>query len=319
MTWQSWRTAWHDALYGPDGFYRQADGPAGHFATSAQGIPGGGRLLARAVAILAENAGCQRLIDVGAGRGELLTEVSAVAPTLQLTGVDVVERPADLPEPIDWLTSPGGADLPDALAGVRDTLVVAHEWLDVVPCTVAEYDGAVWRTVEVDPTGVERLGGPVAGAELQWLQSNWPSDGLIGARAEIGESRDAAYRALRSRIDNGLLVVVDYGHLRDSRPRRGTLTGYRHGAQCSPVPDGSTDITAHVAMDTLDARESRELVRQSTLFDRLGLHTGPPPIELASQDPPAYLQALADRGSYAQLTAPGGLGDFWWSIGPVGR
>ena len=33
------RTAWQHALYGPDGFYRQPVGPAGHFATSTQGGP----------------------------------------------------------------------------------------------------------------------------------------------------------------------------------------------------------------------------------------------------------------------------------------
>lgn len=316
MAWVSWRSAWHDALYGPDGFYRQTSGPAGHFATSAQGIPGGGRLLARALVILAERHGCTRLVDVGAGRGELLAEVAAVAPTLQLTGVDVVERPADLPGAANWLRSPGGTELPPELHGLQDVLVIAHEWLDVVPCTIAEYDGTVWRTVEVDPDGEERLTDPVAGTDLHWLQRNWLSDATEGDRAEMGTTRDAAYRDLRARIDCGLLVAVDYGHLRTDRPRWGTLTGYRSGVQCPPYPDGSADITAHVAMDTLDADE---LVRQRTLFDQLGLQPEAPSLALASNDPPAYLRGLADRGSYAQLTAPGGLGDFWWAITTVGR
>ena len=30
--------------------------------------------------------------------------------------------------------------LPDELDGLTDTLVVANEWLDVVPCTIAEVD-----------------------------------------------------------------------------------------------------------------------------------------------------------------------------------
>lgn len=316
MAWQSWRSAWHDALYGSDGFYRQVSGPAGHFATSAQGIPGGGRLLARALVILAEQHGCTRLVDVGAGRGELLAEVAAIAPRLQLTGVDVVESPADLPSAADWLRSPGGTDLPAGLHGLQDALVIAHEWLDVVPCTIAEYDGTVWRTVEVDMDGEEHLADPLADADLQWLQRNWRVDTTEGDRAEIGATRDAAIRELRGRLDSGLLVAVDYGHLRDERPRWGTLTGYRDGVQCSPHPDGSTDITAHVAMDTLDAGE---LVCQRTLFDRLGLRPEAPDIALASEDPPAYLRALADRGSYAQLTAPGGLGDFWWAITAIDR
>lgn len=316
MVWQSWRSAWYGALYGPDGFYRQTSGPAGHFATSAQGIPGGGRLLARALVILAEREGCTRLLDVGAGRGELLAEVAAIAPSLQLTGVDVVERPADLPDGADWLRSPGGTELPAELHGLQDALVIAHEWLDVVPCPIAEYDGAVWRTAEVDPDGEERLADPVVDSDLHWLQRNWRPDPTGGDRAEIGTTRDAAYRDLRARLDSGLLVTVDYGHLRADRPRWGTLTGYRDGVQCPPHPDGSTDITAHVAMDTLDADE---LVRQRTLFDQLGLRPDAPSIAQASEDPPAYLRGLADRGSYAQLTAPGGLGDFWWAITRIGR
>lgn len=315
VVWRSWRTAWHDALYGSGGFYRQASGPAAHFATSAQGTPGGGRLLARAIAILAAQAGCDRVVDLGAGRGELLLELAATPTQLQLAGVDVVDRPPGLPQTIEWLQSPGGAGLPDGLRGLRNALVVAHEWLDVVPCTIAEYAGEVWRTVEVDPEGAERCGAPISDTELQWLQHNWDPNPTAGDRAEIGTTRDAAYRELRGRIDSGLLVAVDYGHCRADRPSRGTLTGYRNGVQCPPLPDGSTDVTAHVAMDTLG---TGELVRQRTLFERLGLRPDAPEIALATADPPAYLRAIADRGSYSQLTARGGLGDFWWVLDRVG-
>lgn len=314
VTWQPWRSAWHEALYGPDGFYRQLAGPGGHFATSAQGIPGGGRLLAKALVALAEGAGCHRVVDVGSGRGELLAEVSAVAPTMQLTGVDIVDRPVDLPQGAEWLVSPGGASLPAALRDLQDTLVVAHEWLDVVPCFVAEHDGTVWRTVEVDAAGAERLATPVTGSDLQWLQRHWVADPAAGERVEVGAARDAAYRELRGRVDSGLLVTVDYGHLRSDRPRWGTLTGYRDGVQCPPHPGGGTDITAHVAMDSLGADE---LVRQRILFDRLGLRPGAPEHALAGEDPPAYLRALAERSSYAALTAAGGLGDFWWALESV--
>ena len=49
---------------------------------------------------------------------------------------------------------------------------------------------------------------------------------------------------------------VDYGHARADRPAAGTLTGYREGRQVAPVPDGSCDLTAHVAMDSLGARRA---------------------------------------------------------------
>ncbi|MBB2892949.1 SAM-dependent methyltransferase [Flexivirga oryzae] len=315
MVWRTWQTAWHEALYGPDGFYRQSAGPAGHFATSAQGIPGGGRLLARALVALAERSGCSDVVDVGAGRGELLGEIAALAPGLRLTGVDIVERPRELPAGTDWLVAPGGERLPDGLRDLTRALVVAHEWLDVVPCPIVEYADGVWREVEVADDGTERLGSVVEGPDLQWLQRNWPA-GCDTGRAEVGRSREAAYNDLRARIGTGLLVVVDYGHLRGRRPVGGTLTGYRDGVQSAPRPDGSTDITAHVAMDTLG---SDELVQQRDLLERLGLRPPRPPIELARDDPAAYLTQLAARGTHAELTAPGGLGDFWWAISTITR
>ena len=145
-----WEQAWQDALYGPRGFYRH-HAPGDHFATSVQGLPGGGQILAEAVLALARRHGCGRVVDVGAGRGELLGRLRDLDPDLHLTGVDVVPAPPGFG--VDrWLVSPGGAALPDGLTDLEDTLVVAHEWLDVVPCPVVERDAADperWRSVLV--------------------------------------------------------------------------------------------------------------------------------------------------------------------------
>nr|WP_212755506.1 SAM-dependent methyltransferase [Flexivirga aerilata] len=301
-------------MYGAAGFYRSAAGPAGHFATSAQGIPGGGAILASAVEALAALHGCRAVVDVGAGRGELLTELAARGSPRTLTGVDVVDRPAGLPSEIDWLRSPGGSALPDELAGLSDALVFAHEWLDVVPCEIAEFDGTRWLRVEVADDGGERLGDPLDPANAEWLQRHWPTPTAAGEHAEVGHSRDVAAAGLRERMSSGLLVIVDYGHLRDDRPRHGTLTGFRDGREQPPRPDGSTDVTAHVAMDSLGADR---LVSQRDLFAELGIEPPNPPISLARSDPPSYLRQLAERSAYGQLTARGGLGDFWWALTTV--
>nr|WP_279671640.1 SAM-dependent methyltransferase [Flexivirga meconopsidis] len=298
-------------MYGDAGLYRQPAGPAGHFATSAQGIPGGGALLAAAVDSLADAHGCRAVVDFAAGRGELLTELAHRGTARTLIGVDVVDRPADLPASIDWLRSPGGATLPSALAGLSKTLVIAHEWLDVVPCEIAEFDGVRWRRVEVDDNGTERLGNALDPANTEWLQRHWPAPSAAGERAEVGRTRDLAVADLRSRMASGLLILVDYGHLHDDRPRHGSLTGFRDGRQQAPRPDGSTDVTAHVAMDSLGADR---LVCQRDLFAELDLEPPRPAITLASSDPPAYLRQLAQRSAYGQLTARGGLGDFWWAL-----
>lgn len=313
VVWRTWQQAWQDSLYADGGFYRQPAGPAAHFATSAQGIPGSAPLLASAVVALARRHACDSILEIAAGRGELLVEVARAAPDLHLHGVDVSPRPAVLPESAEWTRADGGAGLPPTLHGLQNTLVFAHEWLDVVPCPVVQFDANVWRIVEVADSGEERLGDPVDHANLQWLQNHWPGPPQQGGRAEIGSTRDAAYATLRERLSNGVLVVVDYGHLAQDRPTHGSLMGFRDGAACSPLPDGSTDITAHVAIDSLAGPEVRRL-QQREIFAELGITRPTPETTLAATDPPAYLHALVERSALATLTAAGGLGDFWWLV-----
>lgn len=317
-----WEAAWASALYGPDGFYRRS-APAEHFATSAQGVPGGGQLLAEAVLALARRHGCSRVVDVGCGRGELLAALRSLDAALHLTGVDVVPSPSGL-EIDRWLVSPGGAALPDALSDLDGTLVLAHEWLDVVPCPVIGRDGdGVWRSVGVEADGQEHLGAALSGEELAWAQRRLGPD---VHRAEVGLTRDRAAADLLSRVRSGVVVIVDYGHTAADRPAHGTLTAFREGREVRPVPDGSCDLTAHVATDSLaDAvratgRSSPTLITQREIFRALLPDADPAtpvPHALARSEPTAYLRALARRGALATLTARGGLGDLWWLVAPV--
>lgn len=318
MTWTPWQPAWNRALYGDGGFYRQASGPAGHFSTASQGMPQIGQLLAGALLTLMDQEGLDTFVDMGCGRGELLEQVHRLGPQIRCIGVDVVARPK-LSSPIGWLQSPGGQRLPDELGDLADTLVFANEWLDVVPCSIAELDndGELREVLVHDSTGQERLGDPVSGTDLQWCQSFWPLEPLApGDRVEIGLTRDGAWDNLLSRIGSGLAIAVDYGHTLDSRPAWGTLTGFRLGRQVEPVPDGSCDLTAHVAMDSLT---HDELVDQRTTLRRLGVSGRLPPRELARSQPAAYLRALSTASSAAALTARGGLGDFLWAFSKVKR
>ncbi|AXH97172.1 SAM-dependent methyltransferase [Ornithinimicrobium avium] len=321
-----WEQAWHEALYGPDGFYRR-HAPAEHFATSTQGVPGAGEVLAAAVVALARGHGCTQVVDVGAGGGELLAHVAALAPDLQLTGVDVVDRRP--PGVHRWLLSPGGAELPEELVHLTDALVVAHEWLDVVPCPVVERDEhGVWREVTVLPDGTEssrRVSSSGAASSdrdaeiLHWL-GRWVPGHVV--RAEVGPPRDRAAADLLGRIDRGVLLVVDYGHTREDRPVHGTLTGFRSGREVLPVPDGTCDLTAHVAVDSLvdhlaDAFPGTtcEGSSQAEALTRLLPAAGAQvPHELALSAPTAYLEALARRGALATLRAPDGPGGFHWLV-----
>ena len=188
------------------------------------------------------------------------------------------------------MRSPGGAALPAELTGLRDVLVIAHEWLDVVPCTIAEVDAVgTARIVLVDPrTGEETLGPEPSDADRRWIAAHWPTT-TPGDRIEVGLARDEAWADLVTRVDSGLLVAVDYGHTRAERPSGGTLTAYRRGVQGDPVPDGTMDLTAHVAVDSLDADE---VGRQRDLLRGLGVLGQTPPHALATSDPLGYLRAL---------------------------
>jgi SAM-dependent MidA family methyltransferase len=90
------------------------------------------------------------------------------------------------------------------------------------------------------------------------------------------------------------------------------------------VPDGSCDITAHVALDSVAAAGARaagvpaRLTDQRSVLRALGVAAGLPDRALASSDPRGYLQALQSAGQAAELTARGGLGDFGWVLQPVG-
>jgi SAM-dependent MidA family methyltransferase len=311
-----WREAWHEALYGPYGFYRRAEGPVAHFTTATHGPLGA--LLAESLARLADREGATHVVDVGCGRGELLAHLHAVRPGLRLTGVDVVDRPSSLPPAVAWLASPGGGALPEALADLTDVLVVAHEWLDVVPCTVAEVVApGELAVLLVDPvTGEESRGGPPPADELAWCARHWPLDDLpLGARVEVGTTRDAAWADLVRRVHRGTVLAVDYGHTRGDRPVRGSLAAYRGGTLVAPVPDGSCDLTAHVAVDAL---EHDEVTTQRDALHSLGVRAATPDVALARSDPAAYLAALARCSAAAALTDPSGLGGFRWVLRRVG-
>ncbi|MFB6525913.1 SAM-dependent methyltransferase [Streptomyces sp. NPDC056399] len=373
--WQGWRQATERALYGPGGFYLRPEGPAGHFRTSVHASPLFAAAVARLLAEVAEELGTSEidLVDVGAGRGELLTGVltaiggGAGAPgghpgggtgrhpgggaggrtgsgtggvpdglTVRAYAVERAARPAGLDPRIEWTDR-----LPRGVRG----LVFANEWLDNVPVDVAEADaGGTARYVEVRADGTERLGEAVSGADAEWLARWWPLR-EPGARAEIGRPRDEAWASAVASLSAGRAVAVDYGHVRGTRPPFGSLTGFRAGREVPPVPDGSCDLTAHVALDACaaatgdadggaggaggadltgtngsgngngngeDGPRRVELVTQREALGRLGVSGGRPPLSLASTDPVAYVRALSSAGEAAELTARGGLGDFLW-------
>ena len=323
--WMTWRQAMQAALYGPDGFYARGEPPARHFRTSvcvSAQYAGAVLFLLRHVDACLRHPARIDLVDVGAGRAELLTQVLAAAaaePGLarRIAGhaVEVTPRPAGLDPRIRWHASP-----PPVITG----LVVASEWLDNVPLDVVELTAAGPAVVEVDPgTGAERPGPPPDRADLAWVRAWWPLHAL-GDRAEVGRPRCEAWAEVVGRLRRGAALAADYGHVKAARPGCGTLTGYLGGRAVPALPDGSRDVTAHVALDACAAAGRRAGAEQTILTTQrealrgLGADGRRPPLALATTDPERYVRELCHATENAELIDPGGLGGFGWLVQTVG-
>ncbi len=314
--WVTWREAMQRALYGEGGFYIR-ERPSGHFRTSVGASPAFAQAVLRLLGVADEAVGRPAeldLVDVGSGDGLLVTQVHHtaepwLAERLRVTAVDLSPPPGDLDKEITWTGS-----LPEAVTG----LVIANEWLDNIPLDVVEQTPQGPRLVLVDPeTGRERLGDPPGEQDRRWLERWWPLRST-GLRAEIGRPRDEAWALVVTRLRRGLAVAVDYAHPVDNRPPFGTLTGYRDGACVAAIPDGSCDITAHVALDACAAAGERAgaisttLTTQRHALGELGVSGARPPLSLAATDPGVYLRALVRASEEAELIDPEGLGGFGW-------
>ena len=301
-----------EALYGPNGFYRRPEGPAGHFRTSVHASP----FFASAVRELAREIGVDTIVDMGAGRGEFVRTLHWLDDELRLFAVDVAERPPDVPEAVAWSEKLGGHD------GV---LLFANEWLDAVPVDVVEVTDDGPRLVEVDTdSGEERVGGEPAPEDLAWLERWWPlDDAEPGDRAEVGRLRDEAWAGAIGSLRNSVAIAADYSHELPTRPSLETLAAYREGRLVPAVPDGSCDLTAHVAIDACAAAGEAAgatatlLTRQRDALRALGVRGARPPHELASSDPIAYVKGLQAAGQQAELIDSAGLGRFHWLVQAV--
>ncbi|MGW3604398.1 SAM-dependent methyltransferase [Micromonospora sp. NPDC005161] len=287
----------------------------------------------------------------------------SLAERVRFTAVELAPRPEHLPGEIEWVseipaaingvllatewldnvpldvavhTTDGwryvlvdpesGSETVGELVSPDDLDWLTTWWPSASPGADSDPDLALTRT---DATSASESGfraaRPAQGSSLTARsRPGCPETPHSDHRSEIGRTRDEAWADAVRKIERGLAVAVDYGHLRESRPVDGTLTGYRAGRQVPPVPDGSSDVTAHVAMDSVAsagaavARCAYSLVSQREALRALGADGGRPPLSLAGTDPAGYVRALAAASAVAELTDPAGLGGHWWLRQPVG-
>ena len=316
-----WRSAWTQAAYGECGFaLAVGNPPQAHFATSAAD-PAMAELLAAELVrvaaslelstvtstpangadVVAAAAGRVDVVDAGAGGGELLAGLLRALPArVQATAIDLRTAPDHFRATPDhrWLAG----DVATVCPPTRG-LIIAHEFLDDVPCDVAVLGADGWRYLLVTPDGTESDGAAVEDADAEWLQ-RWGPDAAAGTRMEIGRPRDEAARMLAARLTAGALVIVDYTRTAADRTARfsdGTPTGFRDGHQCLARPDGSMNLTAHVAIDSVAASlEPFGEVHVRTVADVAQHHQAGKPL------------AFADRMRWANVGDRGSWGGFSW-------
>lgn len=304
--------AWHDAWSESNHRFYRSQPAEDHFATSVEVDERIAAALADIVTKLRATREKEEflVIDIGSGSGRLLEQLRArIAGPVSFLGIDVRPRPSLLPREILWRQmriDEGSIDI----TGNGESafgLVIAHEFLDDVPCDIVEIDDDMRaRIVLVDPvTGAEELGPclddpaarrivePRAPDSLQqWMTTWWPLT-RPGARREIGLTRDLVWSRITKTLHSGAAVAIDYAHSRADRTLGvwdgGTLKGFASGRARRPVPDGSVNLTAHVALDAL-ATPRAQLTTQA--------------------------QVIGD----SSLTSwPLGLGSYTWLIEPIGQ
>ncbi|MHB9117839.1 MAG: class I SAM-dependent methyltransferase [Burkholderiales bacterium] len=319
------------ALYAPGlGYYSAGAmkfGQDGDFVTAPEISALFGQTLARQLAQVLAGGG--DVLELGAGSGRLAMDVLSelerldalpthyfileVSPDLrQRQHALLRERAPHLADRVSWLES-----LPQRFKGA----IIGNEVLDALPVHLA-----VWREDGLHQRGVEVCDGSFAWRERPLTSgAAWEMarrlDLAPGYLSEIAPAVPALVRSLASSLEQGLLLLIDYGfgaaEYYHPQRRLGTLMcHYRHHSHDDPffLP-GLQDITAHVdfsaaaaagteaGLDLLGYTSQAHFLLNCSLTDLLG--------QVGAEDAAAYLP-LANQAQ--ALLSPAEMGDLFKAI-----
>lgn len=321
------------ALYHPEwGYYARAaqrSGRGGDFFTSVDVGPLFGQMIASQLAemwVILRNGGATTfdLVEAGAGNGRLARDVLDAAalehPDLyRVVRVTLVERSeaarraqAEVLAPHASRVAPAGEAIP---AGVRG-VILANELLDALPVHVVTRTDDGLREIAVG----ERHGAlhetivPVSSqAVLDHLRESGATV-AAGARVEVGLAAAAWMREAAAALDQGFLLLFDYGrdYGRDggrAPSPEGTLASYRGHTSTSGrwlEDPGAQDLTADVDLGSLRrAAHAGGLVTLGILDQTYFLLS----LGLADRVETGHdRRAIGQRLAARTLMMPGGLG-----------
>ena len=256
------------ALYAPGlGYYsagKHKFGSEGDFITAPELGSLFARCLAHQCAPVLQQPGCPDILEAGAGSGalaaDLLLELETLdalprhyyilelSPELRARQAKQLERhAAHLAARVHWLD-----DLPQN--GFRG-VVLANELLDAMPvqrfvvdesgiqelCVTWQHGRFAWHTRPAHTDLAEQVSARIDVHELP-----------AGYQSEIGLQAEAWVRGMGALLEQGLLLLIDYGFPRAEfyhlqRSSGTVMCHYRHRAHDDPlILPGLQDITAHV-------------------------------------------------------------------------
>lgn len=255
------------ALYAPGlGYYSGgaskfgrsvADG--GDFITAPELSPLFGRTVARQLAEVMEEHGLDRIIEFGAGTGQLAAQILGELAALGVPCREyaIVELSGELRarQQVALAAHAGQVVWLDALPERIEGIVLGNEVLDAMPVRVWARRHGLWRE-----QGVRRAGDGFAwqpapdafSAPLDVPAALAQVPGGHDIQTETHEAGEAFIASVAERLERGLVLLFDYGfpaaEYYHAQREHGTLMcHYRQHAHDDPffLP-GLQDITAHV-------------------------------------------------------------------------
>ncbi|MDE0434368.1 MAG: SAM-dependent methyltransferase [Bryobacterales bacterium] len=250
------------ALYHPvHGYYTRGEdhfGREGDFYTNSQLQPVFGRLISQQIVRWREEMGSPEdftVVELGAGRGETLTEVRKALPEARCLAVERT-----------------GGTLPEAFQGV----VYSNEFFDALPVHLVERrsEALIELLVASDDGGFQWTTGRPAEPSAANYISRYAPGFADGDRIEVNLDALDECERIAAALKRGYVLTIDYGYTSEEiaagrRFPRGSLMAYeRHQAEEDVLANpGRRDITAHVNFTALEAR-GRDFG-----LDSLGLRT----------------------------------------------
>ena len=310
------------------GYYMTRDpfGARGDFITAPEVSQMFGELIGVWMAAVWQQMGrpaCVRVVELGPGRGTLMSDALRAAKVLpgflDAASVHLVEiSPALMAKqretlrgvapPVAW-----HASLDEVPAG--PAIVIANEFFDALPVHQAVKTPRGWCERRVGLDG-DRLVFMPAPEPLATIEARLPASARAAAEGAIFEWRDDdVARALGARLarDGGAALVIDYGHV--ATAVGDTLQALGRHAFADPLATpGELDLTAHVDFEALmravmaAGAAAFGPIGQRELLERLGIAARAAKLKAKAQsDVAAQIDAAAARLTGSSRTEMGSL------------